>query len=86
MKIVIYARYSSHSQSEQSIEGQLQTCYEYARLNGHIVVGEYTDRAQTGTTDSRTEVLCCKGCSISAPTLQHGNHPFVAIRAWLQAA
>ena len=28
MNIVIYARYSSHSQTEQSIEGQLKTCYE----------------------------------------------------------
>nr|WP_307757125.1 recombinase family protein [uncultured Christensenella sp.] len=53
MNIVIYARYSSHSQTEQSIEGQFQTCYEYARNNGHIVVGEYIDRAQSGTTDSR---------------------------------
>ena len=55
MNIVIYARYSSHSQTEQSIEGQLQACYEYAKNNGHIVVGEYIDRAQSGTTDSRTE-------------------------------
>lgn len=55
MNIVIYARYSSHSQTEQSIEGQLQTCYEYARANGHIVVGEYIDRAQSGTSDSRAE-------------------------------
>ncbi|MDL2220462.1 recombinase family protein [Eubacteriales bacterium OttesenSCG-928-N14] len=53
MNIVIYARYSSHSQTEQSIEGQLQTCYEYARANEHTVVGEYIDRAQTGTTDNR---------------------------------
>ncbi len=55
MNIVIYARYSSHSQTEQSIEGQLHTCYEYARNNGHIVIGEYIDRAQSGTTDSRVE-------------------------------
>jgi len=55
MNMVIYARYSSHSQTEQSIEGQLQACYEYARLNGHIIVGEYIDRAQTGTSDSRAE-------------------------------
>ena len=55
MNIVIYARYSSHSQTEQSIEGQLQVCYEYARANGHIIVGEYIDRAQSGTNDSRTE-------------------------------
>ena len=55
MNIVIYARYSSHSQSEQSIEGQLQTCYDYARANGHIIVAEYIDRAQSGVNDSRTE-------------------------------
>ena len=55
MNIVIYARYSSHSQTEQSIEGQLQTCYEFAKHNGHIVIGEYIDRAQSGTTDSRAE-------------------------------
>jgi Site-specific recombinases, DNA invertase Pin homologs len=55
VNIVIYARYSSHSQTEQSIEGQLQACYEYARNNGYTVVGEYIDRAQSGTTDSRAE-------------------------------
>ena len=55
MNLVIYARYSSHSQTEQSIEGQLQTCYEFAKNNGHIVIGEYIDRAQSGTTDSRAE-------------------------------
>ena len=56
MNVVIYARYSSHSQTEQSIEGQLHTCYEYARNNGYLVVGEYIDRAQSGTTDSRAAV------------------------------
>lgn len=55
MNVVIYARYSSHSQTEQSIEGQLQTCYEYARNNGYTVIGEYIDRAQSGTSDSRME-------------------------------
>ena len=55
MKIVIYARYSSHSQTEQSIEGQLQVCYEYAKSNGHTVIAEYIDRAQSGTSDNRTD-------------------------------
>lgn len=55
MNVVIYARYSSHSQTEQSIEGQLHTCYEYAKNNGHTVLGEYIDRAQSGTTDNRSE-------------------------------
>ena len=55
MNFVISARYSSHSQTEQSIEGQLHTCYEYAKNNGYLVVGEYIDRAQSGTTDSRDD-------------------------------
>ena len=44
MNIVIYARFSSHSQTEQSIEGQLNTCYEYARSHGFTVIREYIDR------------------------------------------
>ena len=55
MKIVIYARFSSHSQTEQSIEGQLKVCYEYARTYCHEVVGEYIDRAQSGTNDNRSD-------------------------------
>ena len=39
MNVVIYARYSSDRQTEQSIEGQLKECYEYARRNGYTVVG-----------------------------------------------
>lgn len=55
MIAVIYARFSSHSQTEQSIEGQLSTCYDYATANNITVVGEYIDRAKSGTTDSRIE-------------------------------
>ena len=55
MNIVIYARYSSHRQTEQSIEGQLKVCYDYAAREGMTVVGKYIDRAQSGTTDKRTE-------------------------------
>ena len=55
MNVVIYARYSSHSQTEQSIEGQLKVCYEYAENNGYTVIGEYIDRAQSGRTDKRPE-------------------------------
>ena len=52
-----HARYSSDRQTEQSIEGQLKECYEYARRNGYTVVGEYIDRAISGTTDHRPEFL-----------------------------
>ena len=55
MNAVIYARFSSHSQREQSIEGQLKTCYKFAADNGYTVIGEYIDRAQSGTNDNRTE-------------------------------
>jgi DNA invertase Pin-like site-specific DNA recombinase len=56
MNIVIYARFSSHSQNEQSIEGQLNVCYEYANRNGYDVIGEYIDRAISGTAaDNRPE-------------------------------
>ena len=50
---VIYARYSSNSQTEQSIEGQLRVCYDYAKNNNITVIAEYIDRATTGTNDNR---------------------------------
>ena len=53
MNAVIYARYSSHSQTEQSIEGQLHDCRAYAERYGINIVGEYIDRAISGKTDLR---------------------------------
>ena len=50
---VIYARYSSHSQTEQSIEGQLAAAHGYAKNKGYTVIREYCDRAQTGRNDNR---------------------------------
>ncbi len=50
---VIYARYSSDRQTEQSIEGQLHVCYDYAKRNDMLVLDEYIDRATTGTNDNR---------------------------------
>jgi DNA invertase Pin-like site-specific DNA recombinase len=50
---VIYARFSCDKQNEQSIEGQLTVCYQYANNNDIKVVGEYIDRATTGTNDHR---------------------------------
>ena len=41
MTAVIYARYSSDSQREASIEGQLRDCKDYAEKNGITVVGTY---------------------------------------------
>lgn len=50
---VIYARYSSDSQTEQSIEGQLRVCEDYAKSHDIVVVNTYIDRAMTGTNDNR---------------------------------
>ena len=41
MKAVIYARYSSDTQREESIEGQLRECMEYSERNGMAVIREY---------------------------------------------
>jgi len=57
MNAVIYARYSSSSQTEQSIEGQLRVCHEYAARKGLSVINEYIDRATTGTNDNRPAFL-----------------------------
>lgn len=52
---VIYARYSSDRQTEQSIEGQLRKCNEYAEQHNIVIVDTYIDRAMTGTNDKRTD-------------------------------
>ena len=52
---VIYARYSSERQTEQSIEGQVRVCTEYAQRNDIFILDTYIDRAMTGTNDNRTD-------------------------------
>ncbi len=55
MNAVVYARYSSHKQGEQSIEGQLASAYKYAAEHGYTIIHEYCDRAQTGRNDDREQ-------------------------------
>lgn len=55
MNAVIYARYSSDKQKEQSIEGQLRNCYDYADRMGYTVIGEYIDRGMSGTRADRPD-------------------------------
>ena len=50
---VIYARYSSGNQREESIDAQLRICRKYADDNDFIVLEEYTDSALSGRTDQR---------------------------------
>lgn len=55
MRAAVYARYSSHRQGEQSIEGQLTEAYKYASERDMTIVQEYVDRAQTGRNDNREQ-------------------------------
>ncbi len=55
MRAVIYARYSSDNQREESIEGQLRDCNDYAKYNDIEVVGTYIDRAFSAKTDDRPD-------------------------------
>lgn len=50
---VFYARYSSDRQTEQSIEGQVRVCNDYAERSNILIVNQYIDRATTGTNDNR---------------------------------
>ncbi len=52
---VIYARYSCDQQTEQSIDGQLRVCEEYAQRNNILILDTYIDRAMTGTNDNRPD-------------------------------
>lgn len=52
---VIYARYSCNKQREESIEGQIRECKEFARNNGIDVINTYIDRAMSATNDNRPE-------------------------------
>ena len=45
---VIYARFSSDKQTEDSIEAQVRACREYAARNGLSIVEVYTDEAISG--------------------------------------
>lgn len=52
---VIYARYSSDNQNEQSIEWQLRVCQDYAQSNDILILNTYIDRTMTGTNDNRPD-------------------------------
>jgi site-specific DNA recombinase len=50
---VIYARYSSANQREESIEAQVRACQEYAKRTGLQIIDIYADSAKTGTNAER---------------------------------
>ena len=55
MKGVIYARYSSDNQREESIEGQLRECKTFAEKNDIQIIETYIDRALSARTDRRPD-------------------------------
>lgn len=54
-RAVIYARYSSSHQREESIERQIEICNDYATAHNMLVIGSYVDRKKTGKTDTRPD-------------------------------
>lgn len=54
---VIYARYSSDKQRDESITGQLRECRAFAEKEGLAIVHEYIDRAMSARTDKRPDFL-----------------------------
>jgi DNA invertase Pin-like site-specific DNA recombinase len=55
MNAVIYARYSSDNQREESIEGQLRECKLYCERHGITVIKSYIDRALSAKSDRRPD-------------------------------
>lgn len=48
-RAVIYARFSSVNQREESIDAQVRSCKEHCKRKGYIVTHIYKDEAKTGT-------------------------------------
>lgn len=76
MKAVIYARYSSDRQREESIEGQIRECEAYAERKGISIVGKYVDRAKSASKDT------AKRDHFLQMIKDSGKHQFDAVLVW----
>ena len=76
MKAVIYARFSSDRQREESIEGQLRECHEYAEKNGITIAHEYIDRALSASKDTE------KRLDFLRMVRDSGKGQFEAVLVW----
>ena len=54
-RAVIYARFSSSRQREESIEGQVRECKYFAEHEGYTILNVYADHAISGRTDERPQ-------------------------------
>lgn len=52
-KAVIYARFSSDNQRDESIDAQIRAINEYANKNDIKIVNQFIDRAKSATSDKR---------------------------------
>mgnify|MGYP000904625441 CR=1 FL=1 len=55
LRAVIYARYSSENQRDESIDAQVRLCKELITRKGYLLTKIYADEAVTGTTDDRAQ-------------------------------
>jgi len=54
---VVYARFSSDNQRQESIDAQLRAINEYCKKNEILIKATYTDEARSATTDQRDQFL-----------------------------
>ncbi len=57
MRAVIYARFSSNNQREESITAQLRKGHDYCQKEGYTVVREYIDEAKSGKTIEKRDAF-----------------------------
>jgi len=77
MKVAIYVRVSSERQDvDLSISAQLRALREYASRNGHIVIREYVDEAESGRS------IDGPGFKQMIATARQKSAPFEAILVW----
>lgn len=55
LRAVIYARYSSDNQRDESIDAQVRLCKDYIKSKGYMLVQVYADEAVSGRTDDRAQ-------------------------------
>ena len=57
IRAAVYARFSSDNQRDELIDAQIRAIKDYASKNDVVIVGEYINRAVSGTTDNRPDFL-----------------------------
>ena len=71
---VIYARYSSESQRDESIDGQVRECKAFAKSKDITILGIYADRALSAKTDNRPQ--------FQQMIKDSGKHKFDVVIVW----